>query len=163
MSSSDRLCRRSLLLGTLALGGCGFTPVYGPDGPALALRDSVTVEGPDTVDGYQLRQHLQDQLGRATAPAYTLSVTLDITEDSGAITADGTISRFTLTGQSTYALRASGSETVLAQGSVDSFTSYAATGTTVATRSAADDARDRLTRILADLVMTRLVIAAQDF
>ncbi|NCO86692.1 MAG: hypothetical protein GW886_08695 [Rhodobacterales bacterium] len=163
MSSSDRPrppSRRAALLGFAALAGCGFAPVYGPDSAALALRDSVAVDAPQTVDGYRLRRALEDRLGRAAPPAFRLSLSYDVTESATAITPGGTASRSTLAGVVRYALRAEGGEAVLVQGQVDSFASYATTGTTVATRAAAEDARARLAMGLADLLVTRLTLSA---
>jgi LPS-assembly lipoprotein len=42
-------------------------------------------------------------------------------------------------------------------GSVDNFTGYSATGTTVATLAAERDAQERLMTILADQIVTRLL------
>ena len=50
---------------------------------------------------------------------------------------------------------ASGAE--VTRGQVSTFTSYSTTGTTIATMSAEQDAHDRLARMLADQVVTRLL------
>ena len=50
--------------------------------------------------------------------------------------------------------------TTVTSGTVDSFTGYSATGSTVATRAARADAEERLTTILADQIVTRLIAAA---
>ena len=47
-----------------------------------------------------------------------------------------------------------------ARGRVESFTSYSATGSTVATLAADTDAATRLRQILADQIATRLIAAA---
>ncbi len=49
---------------------------------------------------------------------------------------------------------------VAAKGRVESFTSYSATGSTVATLAAETDAATRLMQILADQIATRLIAAA---
>ena len=148
--------RRSVLAGALALGGCGFVPVYGTNGTANALNGAIRFQTPLTVAGSRLRSQLEDRLGATTAPQFTLTVTLDIQRDSVAITEDGDITRFTLPGIAIFALRSDAGDTV-AQGTVSSFTSYSATGTTVATQVAEEDAEARLAVILADRIVTRLL------
>lgn len=147
------------MLGLVA--GCGFVPVYGSDGPSQVLRNQVNVLGPETVEGYRMRTRIEDRLGIAPASApYVLTVGLTIQETGVAVTPDGAITRFTLPGVGTYALTATGSDDVIVSGSVESFTGYSATGTTMATQTAREDARDRLAVILADLIVTRLIAGA---
>ncbi len=147
--------RRAALLSLVAVSACGFAPVYAPGNAASALRGATAFEAPDTVAGFRLRARLEDRLGRSSAPQYNLRVDLDIGEDSVAITPEGDITRVTLPGAARYAL--TNSDGILrTSGQVNSFTSYSTTGTTVATGAAANDARDRLAIILADLIVTRL-------
>ena len=163
LSERNRQVRRiAALSGVLALTACGFQPVYAPGGPALALRDTVIVQSADTPFDYRLRMAVQARLGQANTARFVLVLTSDRTEVTAAIAPDGAITRYNLTGRATWALNdaVSGAERATAQ--VDSFTSYSATGTTVATRSAEDDASDRLAAALADLIVAQLVIAAQD-
>jgi LPS-assembly lipoprotein len=150
--------RRTVLLGLLALGGCGFTPVYAPGSTASTLRGQVQITAPETVEGYRMLQALRDRLGDSTTPAYDLAVTLDITEVAAATTSAGSTTRYTLPGRATYVLTTLAGA-ALAEGAVDSFTSYSATGTTVATSAAETDARARLAAILADQIVTRLSVA----
>lgn len=156
--------RRTLLAGGLSLtcllSACGFVPVYGSDGTAAALAGGVVVEGPDTVEGYRLRTRIEDRLGLASSSAaYVLTVGLNLRESGVAVTPEGAITRFTISGVGDYALRATGSDEILLSGTVESFTGYSTTGSTVATQAASDDARARLAVILADLIVTRLIAA----
>lgn len=151
--------RRSTLLSLLAVAGCGFAPVYAPGSTASTLRDAVQITAPETVEGYAMLQALRDRLGNAATPAYALTVTLDITEVAAATTTAGSTTRYTLPGKASYALTTiEGSP--LVSGTVDGFTSYSATGTTVATSTAQADARARLAQLLADQIVTRLSVAA---
>ena len=142
----------------MAVAGCGFTPVYAPDSTASTLRDAVQITAPETVEGYAMLQALRDRLGNAATPAYALTVTLDITEVAAATTTEGNTTRYTLPGEATYVLNNVAGIT-LTQGTVASFTSYSATGTTVATSTAQADARARLAQLLADQIVTRLSVA----
>lgn len=157
MSSFDR---RTFLTLTAALAGCGFTPVYGPGGAGHELQNAVLVDDPGDRNAYQLVRRIEERLGRATAARYGLSIALSVSEESMAVTADGKTTRFDLVGKATYALRALDSGAVLRTGSVDSFTGYSTTGTTVATLAAERDARERLMTILADQIVTRLFAEA---
>jgi LPS-assembly lipoprotein len=161
-SSSGPFTRRATLLGGLcALGACGFVPAYGTNGAASALRGQVSVSGPDTIAGFRLRTRLEDRLGMPTGSArYALTTTLDIDQEGAAISSDGSTTRFSLAGTATYDLRDQTTGQSIAQGSVDSFTAYSTTGSTVAAESAREDALARLAVILADLIVTRLLAAS---
>lgn len=163
MSSNHPInsCRRTAIFGLLALGACGFTPVYGPNGSAGVLRDAVRFSAPETVAGFRLRSTLEDRLGRAAVPRFALDVQIDQSLTPATISVDGDMDRFNLVGDATWALTDL-SGTVLANGTVDTFTSYSATGSTVATQAAATDAAARLSVTLADLIVARLILAAQD-
>ena len=150
--------RRSAILGLLALASCGFSPVYAPGSTASALRDKVQITAPETVEGYRLLQALRDRLGDSTTPDYALAVTLEISEVAAATTAQGSTTRYTLPGRATFILTTLAGA-LLAQGLVDTFTSYSATGTTVATSTAQIDARARMAQLLADQIATRLSVA----
>ncbi len=128
----------------------------------MALRGQVTVASGSTPFDYRLRTALEDRLGRAESPVYALDVSTVVEEVTAAVAQDGSITRFNLKGDAAWALKDPVSGATLARGQVNSFTSYSATGTTVATRTAETDARDRLAIALADLILARLLIAAQD-
>lgn len=148
--------RRTLLLLPLALAACGFTPVYAPGGTGSALQGKVEVAAPGSVDSYLLVQNLEERLGRADLPAYSLSLIL-ITEAQGqAITASNETTRYSLVGKVDYVLRENAKQDIIASGSVDNFTGYSATGSTVETLASERDAHARLMVILADQITTQL-------
>ena len=153
----EAIPRRGALLGLLALAGCGFAPAYGPGGPGERLWGRLAVEAPDTAEGFRLRARLEDRLGRAEAPAAMLVVEPSGEAVEAGITPTGAITRYNLQGRAAWRLD-SPSGSMLAQGEVTGFTSYSATGTTVATRAAEEDARERLTTLLADEIVARLLL-----
>lgn len=166
MLSSDlpqRSFRRSVLLGMLALAGCGFSPVYAPGTAGSGLRNTIAVEAPATEEGFHLRRQLLDRLGTPAEIRYLLAVTLDIGSDPVAITAAGEITRYNLPGTAGWALSDAATGAVLAQGEVSAFAGYSTTSSTVATRASERDATERLMVALADLIVTRLFVAAQGF
>jgi LPS-assembly lipoprotein len=157
MSWSDR---RTLLLGALALGGCGFTPVYGPGGAAEGLRGRIAFDDPSDREGFDLVRQLENRLGVPTAPTWRLSASIRLSEERIAVTSQGVANRFQILGRVDYALRRIETEETVASGSVDTFVSYSATRTAVATRAAQRDAEARLMVILADLIADELLLSA---
>lgn len=155
-------CNRRKVLTLLAaapLAACGFTPAYGPQGGAQALTRNITVRAPVTRTDYLMTRELEDRLGRADAGDYTLDYTLTMEEERIAITANNITRRFNLIGRAEYRLTTAGG-TQIAKDTVETFVGYSATGSTVATRAARADAENRLTTILADLIVTRLIALA---
>lgn len=151
---------RTLLLGVLALAGCGFTPAYGPQGSAGALRGAVAVEASATIPGYLLRERLLDRLGAPVSPRYELEVAPEELIEQAAISPEGAVTRYRLVGSAAYSLTELATGTEVTSGTVDSFAGYSATLGTVASASAEDDARERLATALADLIVTRLLAAS---
>jgi len=152
--------RRTLLALPLALAACGFSPVYGPEGSGTKLHGQVLVQEPSTQAGYLLTRHLETRLGRSgTEPRYALDLAIATDEDGLAINSAGDTTRFNLTGQVAYSLRDSANGTVVTSGTVENFTAYSATGTTVATLAAERDAVERLMVILGDQITARLYAA----
>ena len=150
--------RRSLLKTLLALPltACGFAPAYGPGSAMAGLQGRVRVADPADKNGFDLVERLEENLGRPDAPLYDLTYTITTAANAVGITPEGTITRYTLAGQIAWALirREDGSR--ITGGSVDSFTAYSATGSTVAGLAAEEDAGLRLMRILADQIVAQL-------
>ena len=160
MSSSEtRLSRRATLLGVLALCGCGLAPVYGPQGGGGALRGTVAVGTPDSVEAFRLKGQLERRLGPPETALYDLDVSLAYSEESVGLSTGQEITRYTLLGRADYRLSRIDTGATVAAGEVSSFASYSATGTSVATRAADQDARERLAIILADRIVSELLIA----
>lgn len=153
--------RRTLIIGlAVALAGCGFAPAYGPTGPAQKLLGQITMDAPATRDEQWLVQRLETRMGRTGQGRYELGYQLSFVEERMAVSADNITTRFNVVGSVTYALRDAESDAVLTTGSVNSFTGYSTTSSTVATLASERDARERLATLLADQIVTRLIAAA---
>jgi LPS-assembly lipoprotein len=76
------------------------------------------------------------------------------------VTADNLITRYNLKGVVDWTLSDTTSGQRITGGRVQSFTAFAATGSTVAGLAAEEDAGYRLMRILADQIVTRLIAEA---
>ena len=151
--------RRFFMLAPLALGACGFTPVYGTGGTGSTLQGNVEVVEPNTRAGFLATQRLEERLGRATNATYRLTLDIDTTEEDLAVDREGNINRFNLLGEAKYALVEQETGRVVTSGVVNNFTSYSASGTTVSELAAERDARRRLMTVLADQIVIRLVSA----
>jgi len=149
--------RRTLILSLAALSACGFTPAYGPSGPAKGLHGQILVDAPTDRNGFDFVRRLEERLGRANAAQYKLSYTLNLNEDDLAITPAQEITRYNVLGSARFTVQNVGSGEIITSGTVNSFTSYSATGTTVSTQTAKRAAYARLMIILADQITTRLI------
>lgn len=153
--------RRAVLLGLFALPACGFTPAFGPGRSAQGLLNQVQINAPETVAGFALRTAIEDQIGRTDTPIYRLELSQTDTRNVAAVSADGDTTRFDIRGTVQWSL-GSDAGGLVGQGTVRTFTSYSATGSTVATQAAEADARDRLARTLADLVVSDIILAINE-
>ncbi|WP_420862054.1 LPS assembly lipoprotein LptE [Algirhabdus cladophorae] len=147
------LNRRLILLGGLATAGCQFAPVYSDRND---LWGAFAFTAPKNRLGFVLKQRLEDRMGQPQSPRYDVALSLSNSLQRNAITADGTTTRFKVFGTVSYTLKPFQTKTVLHNGTVNSFTSYSNTGTTVANTTARQDASDRLMSLLADQLVARL-------
>ncbi|NHX28019.1 hypothetical protein HA397_29235 [Escherichia coli] len=160
MSSSDRRAFLTLLAGLPVLAACGFEPVYGTGGAAEARRGTVRAADPKNRDEYHLVARFEQRLGRPQTPVYDLSYNLTVDTEALAINADDDALRYHLLGKVEFTLTDRRTGAVALSGTVDGFTGYSATGTTVSTLTAEQDAHQRLMVMLADRVVTRLLGSA---
>ncbi len=168
--SSMSLLKQPLLILALAtsvvVSACGFTPVNAPGGTGDALYGEVVITFPDLPDStgdrnaYFLVRDLEQRLGRTSSGDYQLDLTLTTSTEGQAITADNSITRYSIIGAAGYSLTRQSDGVVVASGSETNFTGYSATGSTVETLAGERDAYERLMRILADQISARLLASA---
>ncbi len=164
-AADHRLTRRALLRGAAiglpllgAAAACGFTPAYAPGGAGAALYGVTEIPDPNTLDSYILVQTLEGELGRLQgSPRYTLDLKLDVSEEGMAVTSDSVTSRFNVIGTLAYVLTDATTGDEIGRGSVNSFSGYSASGSTVATQAAKASAHERLMQILTDLLVPKLM------
>ena len=154
------LNRRLFLLTPLALAACGFQPAYGPNGPAQDIQSSIRVADPSDKNAFDLVERLEERLGRPIATRFDRTYSIKTTAVGVGITPDNAITRYNLNGTIDWALINRGTGARVTGGQVHSFTSYSATGSTVAGLAAQEDAARRLMRILADQITARLLATA---
>ena len=142
-----------------ALPGCTLTPAYAPGGPAATLQGAVRVDSPDSKDGFDLVERLEERLGRPEAARFKLVYKITTDRTGVGITPENATTRYHLRGRVDWHLTdLSGNR--LTEGVAQSFTAWSATGSTVSGLAAEEDAGLRLMRILADQIVTRLLATA---
>ena len=159
--ATQPVTRRFALLGLLSLAGCGFAPVYGSAGAADGLRNAVVVTASETVAGFALRSRLVDRLGPVETARYTLDARIETVRTAAAINSAGDTTRFNLVGTASWVLTDDEGRMLLT-GESQTFTSFSATGSTVATQAAVRDARERLAITLADMIVSAILAQAED-
>jgi len=155
--------RRTVLASLLALGACGFTPVYGPGGAAQGLRGAVRVATPDDREGYELVKRLEERLGQPETARYRLDYQISTRKEDAGVTAASQITRTQVFGSVEFTVTDTATGAQAQSGSVTSFTSFSNQGSTVSTASVERDAYRRLMVTLADLLTTRLIASAPDW
>lgn len=154
---SNRLSRRAALALALGLAGCGLRPVQNGGGD---LYGTIGFDTPGTVAGFRLRTRLEERLGRSTAPDLTLRVRLSSRQRAAAVASDGDTVRSNLVGTATWSLQSAATGAIVDAGEVEAFTSFSSTASTVATQATRDDAEARLSVLLADMIIARLLARA---
>lgn len=157
MSSCNR---RIFLLAPLALAACGFTPAYAPGGASTRLMGTVRAADPTDKNAFDFVERIEERIGRPEVHRYDLSYTIATETVGVGITPDNRITRYNLKGAIDWALIETATGARITGGRVQSFTAYAATGSTVAGLAAEEDAAYRLMRLLADQIVTLLVAEA---
>ncbi|MCB1407471.1 MAG: twin-arginine translocation signal domain-containing protein [Rhodobacteraceae bacterium] len=151
--------RRGFLAGLGALGlmaGCGFSPVYGPDGAGRALRGAVRADDPASRADFQFVAAFEDLLGRPESPRFALAYTIALRNVSSGDIQDIGATRIQRFGTLEFTVTELATGATVATGEVSNNTTYSTTGTQLATMTAAEDAELRLMRILAEALVTRL-------
>ena len=177
-SSRTDWSRRGLIAALAALPACGFTPVYGPNGPAAGLTGQIRVDDPADEAGYALFTRLEERLGQPSAPRYRLSADVSLSNRSLGRTTDNAVARRQLVGRVTYSLIDMETDAVLRRRTLDSFTSYSSpriddettpqpgepfVGSYYSVSEARRDAGERLMTILADKIVADLLATSPDW
>ena len=164
---------RLVLLALVFVAACGFTPVYGPTGAARGLSGQIAIDPPRDETGFIFVQQLEDRLGRGTVGPYRLAANLNVVEERQGITPANESVRVHVVGTLDYRLLESGTNALLREGSITTFTAYSdpvftrsrvtIAGNPVTVRTARRDAITRLMTILADRLTAELLATASDW
>ena len=153
-----------LLIGFLLLTACGFEPIYGVDKPANKIMGKIDVEVSNGRNTFELRDRLIERLGvLENDPTYLLKYTSNIESKNLTISKDNDVTRYTLQGETDFDLVDMTSKKVIYTNTIVSNTAYSATAGTYPTAVAERDANVRLSRDMADKIVTLLLITAKDW
>ena len=155
--------RRTLLTLPLALAACGFTPAYGPAGTAQGLQGRIRAADPSDKNGFDFVTAIEARFGRSKDPRYALAYTITTEAVGVGFATDTTITRYNLKGRVDWSLTDTESDTRIAGGTAENFTSWSATSATVAAVAAEQDAAKRLMVILADQIAAEILAASVRF
>ena len=156
--------RRWFLIGILPLMSCGFEPIYGTNKPANLILGKIDVEISNGRNAFELRERLIERMGALDAtPTYLLKYTSSIEAKNLTISKDNDVTRYTLQGATDFDLVDMASKKVIYTNSISSNTAYSATAGTYPTAIAERDANVRLSRDMADKIVTLILITAKDW
>ncbi|HEX8668212.1 MAG TPA: LPS assembly lipoprotein LptE [Allosphingosinicella sp.] len=155
--------RHALLALVLLLPGCGLRPLYagGGSGAVAKSLQSVAVAPIQGRAGWLVRTALEDRLGagKAGAAAYRLEVELDDDITGFGIRRDDAVTRERRTLRARYRL-VDRTGTVVLDASAGSDAGIDVVGSEYATLAAEQTALERLSREVADQIVTRVALYA---
>ena len=140
-----RLASALALPAALALGGCGFTPLYAQPGVAGGLQH-IQVVAPQGRLGYMMRESLDDDLGHAKGdkPLYKLEMVLTEGRQAHGLSSNDVAQRYEFDLKVVYTLTDLTSGKQVHIGTVYSNISYDSATQPYAGIAAAEDVQDRL-------------------
>jgi LPS-assembly lipoprotein len=133
-----------LIVASVALSGCGFTPLYAQQGVISNLA-AVDVSVPEGRTGFLMREHLDDALGRNrdAAPAYRINLTIVENRYPRGVRIDNVATRYEYVLVANYVLNSLPSGAVAKRGSVRVELTYDSADQPYSAISAQQDAQDR--------------------
>ncbi|MDP3415002.1 LPS assembly lipoprotein LptE [Falsiroseomonas sp.] len=168
ITSSESLSRRGLFggLGLLALGGCGFRPLYGSSGTAdvraelSQIRVAIIQERFGQLLRRALTQRMGQSIGGPSQALYELQVAAAQQAEGVGIQRDGTPTRVRYIGTANWLLARIGPpRETLATGTERAIEAYnIPPNQFFAADSSREAAEHRLAETLAELVVTRIVV-----
>lgn len=158
MSSCDRrtFCLSALALSApVLLGGC-FKPMLAEDNSATEIRGRIAFPRVDGRFGYFLNQTLEDRFGEAEQADWALSFTHKFREQNVAVSTDNSVTRITLSVETTWSLRQRSNGAVVLKDKARTLAGYSATTSLFATRQTRQDIERRLARDIGERISRRI-------
>ena len=158
--------RLTLLLGlAVALSACGLRPLYsgGSTGPVAQALETVEIAPIPGRAGWLVRTALEDRLGNGggAAARYRLEIELDDDITGFGIRTDNSVTRERRTLRARYRLVDAAKGTVLLDATAGSDAGIDVVGSEYATVAAEQTALERLSKEVADQIVTRVAIYAR--
>jgi LPS-assembly lipoprotein len=156
---------KRLLPLVLLLAGCGLQPLYsgGSSGPVAQSLRSVTIAPIEGRAGWLVRTALEDRLGTPDAggAVFRLEVQLDDDITGFGIRPDDAVTRERRTLRARYRLVDAAKGTVLLDATAGSDAGIDVVGSEYATVAAEQTALERLSKEVADQIVTRIALYAR--
>jgi LPS-assembly lipoprotein len=152
-----------LIAAALALSGCTLRPLYGGGGSGAVAQtlQSVSVAPIGGRAGWLVRTALQDRLGSPAAnPRYRLEVELDDDIEGFGIRSDDSVTRERRTLRARYRLVEEAAGTVVLDATAGSDAGIDVVSSEYATVAAEQTALERLSKEIADQIVTRVAVYA---
>ncbi len=153
-----------LLLGTVALSGCGLRPLYagGGSGAVADTLAHVEVAAIEGKAGWLMANALRDRLGnRGGAATYRLDIRLDDRISGLGLRSDDSVTRERRALRARYQLVKVADGSVLLDATAGSDAGIDVVQSEYATIAAENTALERLSGIVADQIVSRLALYAQ--
>jgi len=147
----------AVTLGGLALGGCGFTPLYAAPGvvPKLA---AINVVQPQGRAGFLIREHLDDAFAknRSASAAYSMRLSLSEARYPRGVRTDNVATRYEYVVTADYTLANLPGGDIAKKGRVRVEVTYDSADQPYASIAAAQDAQDRAAQEVARRIQLEL-------
>ena len=155
--------KRLAILLALALPACGLHPLYagGSGGPVATTLDRVEVAPIEGKAGWLVSTALRDRLRASDTPLYRLDIRLDDRISGLGVRRDNSVSRERRTLRARYQLVNVADGTVLLDATAGSDAGIDVVGSEYATIAAENTALERLSGIIADQIVARVALFAQ--
>jgi len=142
--SPRRLALAGVIAASLALSGCGFTPLYAQQGVVQSLA-SIDVVAPEGRTGFLIRQSLDDAFAknRSGPAAYRMNLSLAEARYPRGIRIDNVATRYEYVLTANYTLSALPSGALAKKGTVHVELTYDSADQPYASISAQQDAQER--------------------
>jgi LPS-assembly lipoprotein len=157
-----------LVAGSLALSGCGLSPMYagGGAGAVASGLSSVEVAPIEGKAGWLVRNALNDRLGQtgstAESPRYRLDVLLDDKLEGLGLLTDDSVGRERRTLRARYQLVDIASDEVLLDATAGSDAGIDVVSSEYATIAAEETALENLSKEVADRIVARLALTLRN-
>ncbi|WP_328598198.1 LPS assembly lipoprotein LptE [Croceibacterium salegens] len=157
-----------LVAGSLALSGCGLSPMYagGGAGPVASGLSSVEVAPIEGKAGWLVRNALNDRLGQTGStsqnPRYRLDVLLDDKLEGLGLLTDDSVGRERRTLRARYQLVDIASDEVLLDATAGSDAGIDVVSSEYATIAAEETALENLSKEVADRIVARLALTLRN-
>ena len=153
----------------LLAAGCEFSPLYGPDSPGGSYLNQTDITVTGNLDPRKLESVLHDQFGKPTGErSHHLTVDFVISDESGPIQGSGGVYQYIVVGKAKVAFFDLNNGDLIYSDTINARARWTSSkevddeyevvsNEVLANLEARDDALNRLRRLMADRIYTRII------